>query len=228
MSLALIFRTRKKKTTTELPNANTESPSSLESVIKNRINSGTHRLNFEKVLTLPNFLSISRLVLLPLILFFIATAQNITALVFMFISWLTDALDGYIARKTNQVSDLGKILDHFVDKIWVGAILVTLVLMKNFPIWLAGLVIFRDILIVFGAAIVLQKRNVILSSSVLGKITGFFFAVIMVVYLLPNTILIKIKLQGILIYIIALLIFATFLNYAWVFIKVIRSNHQRA
>ncbi|MCX8015665.1 MAG: CDP-alcohol phosphatidyltransferase family protein [candidate division WOR-3 bacterium] len=183
--------------------------------------------NFDKVLTLPNFLSISRLVLLPLILFFIANQQTIPALVFMFASWLTDALDGYIARKTNQVSNLGKILDHFVDKIWVGTILVTLVLIKNFPIWLAGMVIFRDILIVFGAAFVLQKRKIILSSNILGKITGFFFAVIMVGYLLPDTIFgIKPKLQTALIYLVALLIIATFINYLAVFIKTIRASNR--
>jgi len=181
-----------------------------------------NKIEFSKVFNVPNLLSISRLVLLPLILFLIATNQNIPALVLMFISWVTDALDGYIARRTNQVTNLGKILDHFVDKIWVGTILVTLVLMKGLPVWLAGAVVVRDILIVVGSSLVLQKKNVIFSSNVLGKITGFFFAVLMVAYLLnfnhSN------QIRNVLLITVSILIIATFINYLIVFIKTIRKN----
>lgn len=178
-----------------------------------------------KVLTLPNFLSISRLLLLPLILFFIATKQNIIALFLMLISWLTDALDGYIARRTNQVTNLGKLLDHLVDKIWVGTILVTLVLVKDLPAWIAGAVIVRDLLIVIGSSLVIQKKKVIYSSNIIGKITGFFFAVLMVSYLLDfsHSRLIR----NSLLIIATSLILISFTNYVYIFIKTIRIPQQR-
>lgn len=181
-----------------------------------------NKIEFGKILNVPNLLSISRLVLLPLILFLIATHQYITALFFMIISWLTDALDGYIARKTNQVTNMGKILDHFVDKIWVGTILVTLVITRDLPWWIVGPVIFRDILIVVGSSVLIQKKNFIYSSHVLGKITGFFFAVLMVVYLLDFSHINLVR--NILLTIVGILIVVSFSYYVYRYIKAIRNN----
>ncbi len=175
-----------------------------------------------KVFNVPNFLSVSRLVLLPLILFLIATNQIIVALVFMVISWITDALDGYIARKTNQVTNIGKVLDHFVDKIWVGTILVTLVITRGLPWWIAGAVILRDILIVIGGSLAVHKRSVVYSSNILGKIAGFSFAVLMVTYLLDfNRSYI---IRNVLLITVTVLIVATFFKYLSVYIRTIRAN----
>ncbi|MCX7785642.1 MAG: CDP-alcohol phosphatidyltransferase family protein [candidate division WOR-3 bacterium] len=181
-----------------------------------------NRIEFGKVLTLPNFLSLSRLFLLPLILFFIATKEEIAGLVLMSISWLTDALDGYIARRTNQVTNLGKILDHLVDKIWVGVILVTLVVVKELPVWIAGAVIIRDLLIVIGASLIIQKKNQIFSSNIIGKITGFFFAILMVSYLLDFSH--SFVIRNTLLIVVAILIFASFVNYLYLFIKTLSTQ----
>jgi CDP-diacylglycerol--glycerol-3-phosphate 3-phosphatidyltransferase len=143
-----------------------------------------NRLELGKVITWPNFLSISRLFLLPLILLALATRQSITALILMVISWISDALDGYLARKLNLVSNIGKVLDHLVDKIWVGTILVTLVLVKGLPVYIATAVIIRDLLIVSGSSIIANKQKNIVSSNFMGKIAGFLFALLMVVYTL--------------------------------------------
>lgn len=143
-----------------------------------------NRLELGKVITWPNFLSISRLFLLPLILLALATRQSITALILMVISWISDALDGYLARKLNLVSNIGKVLDHLVDKIWVGTILVTLVLVKRLPVYIATAVIIRDLLIVSGSSLIANKQKNIISSNFMGKIAGFLFALLMVVYTL--------------------------------------------
>jgi CDP-diacylglycerol--glycerol-3-phosphate 3-phosphatidyltransferase len=176
-----------------------------------------------KILNIPNILSISRLVLLPLILFLIATKQYYTALVFMIISWITDAADGYIARKTNQVTNIGKVLDHFVDKIWIGTILVALVITRGLPWWIAGPVILRDILIVIGSVLIIQKRSYIYSSPILGKITGFFFAVMIVMYLLDFTHVDIVR--NILLAIVSILIIVSFAYYIYRYVKAIRNNH---
>jgi CDP-diacylglycerol--glycerol-3-phosphate 3-phosphatidyltransferase len=181
-----------------------------------------NKIELGKVLNLPNILSISRLVLLPLILFFIATKQTIVALVFMIISWITDALDGYIARRTNQVTNIGKVLDHFVDKIWVGTILVFLVITRDLPWWIAGGVILRDILIVIGSSLAIQKRSVVYSSNILGKVAGFSFAVLMVTYLLDFSH--SQIIRNALLIIVSVLILATFIKYLYVYIHTIKAN----
>jgi CDP-diacylglycerol--glycerol-3-phosphate 3-phosphatidyltransferase len=181
-----------------------------------------NKIELGKVFNIPNLLSISRLVLLPLILFLIATNQIIIALVFMIISWITDALDGYIARKTNQVTNVGKILDHFVDKIWVGTILVTLVVTRGLPWWIAGAVILRDILIVIGSSLAVHKRSVVYSSNILGKIAGFFFAVLMVSYLLDFNH--SHFIRNVLLITVTILIVTTFIKYLYVYFRTMRTD----
>jgi|UniRef100_A0A7C3UZM5 cardiolipin synthase len=136
-----------------------------------------------KFATIPNFLTLSRLFLLPLILFFLATQQIYSALILMFISWVSDALDGYLARRLNQVTPVGKILDHLVDKIWVSSVFVVLVMTKRLPLSIALAVIIRDLLIVLGGSI-LVRRGVIPYSNIFGKITGFLFALLILTYAL--------------------------------------------
>lgn len=181
-----------------------------------------NRLELGKVLTLPNFLSISRLFLLPLILLALATGQSITALILMLLSWLSDALDGYLARKMNLVSNLGRLLDHLVDKIWVGTILVTLALVKGLPVYIATAVIIRDLLIVIGGSWLANIRKNILSSNLMGKVAGFLFALIIVVY----TINIK-RLEFIKEYLLIAVLSAvvlSFINYIYIFFKAIHQT----
>lgn len=179
-----------------------------------------NRLELGKVLTLPNFLSISRLFLLPLILLALATKQSATALILMVLSWISDAMDGYLARKMNLVSNLGKLLDHLVDKIWVGTILVTLVLVKGLPVYIATAVIIRDLLIVFGSSFIANSQKNIVSSNFLGKVAGFLFALIIVVYTLDIKKFEFIKNYLLLAVLIAIILSS--INYSYIFIRTMR------
>jgi CDP-diacylglycerol--glycerol-3-phosphate 3-phosphatidyltransferase len=138
------------------------------------------------VTTIPNLLSISRLFLLPPILLLLQSRQPIPALGLMLISWLTDALDGYFARKLNQVTNLGRILDHLVDKIWVGAVLVMLAATRGLPRYIAAAVIGRDLLIAAGSLVIMNRRRHIVQSNIIGKATGTSFAILMLLYMIDN------------------------------------------
>src|SRR5881397_4436510 len=72
----------------------------------------------------------------------------------------TDWIDGYIARHTGQVSNLGKLLDPVADRLALTAALVTLVVRDAFPLWAALLVIVRDGLILVAGAILLFRSRV--------------------------------------------------------------------
>jgi CDP-diacylglycerol--glycerol-3-phosphate 3-phosphatidyltransferase len=85
------------------------------------------------------------------------------------IAGLTDGLDGYLARRMNKVSDLGKALDPIADKIFAATLIVLLILFREFPIWLAVVVVGRDLLILLAGLILLKNRKIVPSSNLTGK-----------------------------------------------------------
>ena len=143
-------------------------------------------LEVSRIVSIPNLLSVSRLLLLPVILLLLQARLNGPALTLMVFSWLSDALDGYLARRLHQVTSLGKILDHTVDKIWVGTVLVMLVATRGLPVYIAAAVIARDLIIVAGSFLILDLRRHVVSSNVVGKITGISFSVLMLLYVVDD------------------------------------------
>jgi len=170
-----------------------------------------------RIATVPNILSVSRVVLLPVVLLLLFKHQGTAAVGVMAVSWTTDALDGYLARKLNQVSNLGRVLDHLVDKVWVGSVLVTLAFTRGLPLYLAGAVILRDLLILAGSGVIMKARGSFVSSDVVGRITGFAFALLMVLYTLEVPALMKYRSAGN--YVVTVLVVVSFLNYATVFLR---------
>ena len=170
-----------------------------------------------RIVTAPNILSVSRIVLLPIVLLLLFKRQNAAAVGVMAVSWTTDALDGYIARKLNQVSNLGRVLDHLVDKVWVGSVLVTLVFIRNLPLFLAAAVILRDLLILAGSGVIMKRRGLFVQSDVVGKITGFAFALMIVFYTLEVPALMKYK--SAVDSIVTVLVVVSFLNYLTVYLR---------
>jgi cardiolipin synthase len=170
-----------------------------------------------RIVTAPNILSVSRIVLLPIVLLLLFKRQNAAAVAVMAVSWTTDALDGYLARKLGQVSNLGRVLDHLVDKVWVGSVLVTLVYIRNLPLFLAAAVILRDLLILAGSGVIMKARGLFVQSDVVGKITGFAFAMMIVFYTLEVPALMQYK--SAVDSIVTVLVVVSFLNYLAVFMR---------
>jgi CDP-diacylglycerol--glycerol-3-phosphate 3-phosphatidyltransferase len=135
----------------------------------------------------------------------------------MIVSWSTDALDGYLARKLNQVSNLGRVLDHLVDKVWVGSVLVTLVFIRGLPLFLAAAVILRDLLILAGSSVIMKAKGLFVQSDVVGKITGCAFALMMVFYTLEVPAVMKYK--SAVDSVVTVLVVVSFLNYLTVFLR---------
>lgn len=101
----------------------------------------------------PNLLSLSRVVLAPLIGWMILTSHPWAWTVFFWISW-TDALDGWLARKLNVSSRLGAYLDPLGDKVWVIVATLAWWKMGRIPDFLMGLILGRDLMILTGSAYV--------------------------------------------------------------------------
>ncbi|HEX5771473.1 MAG TPA: CDP-alcohol phosphatidyltransferase family protein [Nocardioidaceae bacterium] len=105
-------------------------------------------VNADRVLTLPNLISIVRLAGVPLFLWLVlGPEEDGWALAVLMASGITDWLDGYLARRLNQTSKLGQILDPVADRLYILAVVVGLAWRDIIPWWLAVLLPARDLLL---------------------------------------------------------------------------------
>jgi cardiolipin synthase (CMP-forming) len=123
------------------------------------------------MLNLPNCLTLIRILTIPIFLEFLAYHLYGEALAVFILGGVTDFLDGLIARKMKQQTALGAYLDPVADKLLVITSFVMLSVIEGIPMWLAVVVVVRDILIVIGYAIiyVLVDERLQVKPSRLGK-----------------------------------------------------------
>lgn len=131
----------------------------------------------EQWLTVPNILTLIRLLAIPVMCWFILQdGQSVTAFILFLAIWLTDLLDGFIARHFNQVTDVGKVLDPLVDKIFQLATGVTLWISGRLPLWVPILLFLNQFLLVLGG-IFLWKNGTCVKSAWYGKLTTVLLTV---------------------------------------------------
>jgi cardiolipin synthase len=103
----------------------------------------------DKIVTWPNLLSALRLLMVPLFLYFILVEENLLAFSLLAFSSFTDWLDGYLARKLNQMTRLGQLLDPAADRLFILASLLGLAITHKVPWWLVIVVVGRDVVLFF-------------------------------------------------------------------------------
>ncbi|HEX9298684.1 MAG TPA: CDP-alcohol phosphatidyltransferase family protein [Actinomycetota bacterium] len=127
-----------------------------------------------RVLTVPNGISAARIALIPVFVWLVLDHDTTTAGVVLFaIVVATDWVDGMIARRTGQVSDVGKILDPVADRLAIAAGLIALVIRGIFPLWAAAAILVRDLAVLLVAAVVLVRRDVRVEVRWIGKLATF-------------------------------------------------------
>ncbi|MEY3128865.1 MAG: hypothetical protein RL405_185, partial [Actinomycetota bacterium] len=99
--------------------------------------------------TVPNLLSLLRLLLVPVFLVLILNGFNFEAVIVLVVASITDYLDGYFARKLKQETRLGQLLDPAADRLYIFATLIGLGVVGYIPIWLPVVVIARDVILLF-------------------------------------------------------------------------------
>jgi cardiolipin synthase len=100
-----------------------------------------------RIWTIPNLLSLFRLLLIPVFLVLLVAGQYVWALVVLVVSSLTDFVDGYVARHFNQVSRVGQLLDPAADRLFIFSTLIGLAWTGFIPWWLAGVIFARELLL---------------------------------------------------------------------------------
>ncbi|CAB4631682.1 MAG: CDP-alcohol phosphatidyltransferase family protein [Actinobacteria bacterium] len=126
-----------------------------------------------EVLNIPNLLSFLRIILVPVFLWLLLEELFLAAIVVLAVAGLTDFLDGYLARKLNQTTKLGKMLDPVADRLYIFATLLALSATGYVPWWLAGLVILRDVLMLISLPILASVGYRSLPVHYLGKASTF-------------------------------------------------------
>jgi cardiolipin synthase len=129
-----------------------------------------------KILTIPNLISVVRLCLVPIFFVELLYGNNIAATVLFGVAAATDCLDGQVARRTNSVSRLGQMLDPAVDRVLMGFGVIGLLLVGRLPLWIVLVVLIRDIFLIAGAGFLLFKCKGRVAVIYAGKVaTTFLF-----------------------------------------------------
>ena len=102
-------------------------------------------------MNLANSLTLMRALLAPLMAYLLLGGQFVAALAVLAIAGLSDALDGYVARRFNQITRFGAFLDPFADKLLIVATVIPLACIGRLPLWLVLLIVGRDGVIIAGA-----------------------------------------------------------------------------
>jgi cardiolipin synthase (CMP-forming) len=123
-------------------------------------------------MTIPNLLTLSRILLTPLLMWFLINRRLNAALLVFFIAGMTDVLDGFIARLFHQNSKVGAILDPLADKFLLVSSFLILGHLELIPGWLVIIAVARDVVIVVGtSALFIFRFQVEVRPTVLGKLT---------------------------------------------------------
>jgi cardiolipin synthase len=123
--------------------------------------------------TVPNLLSLLRLALVPVFLILILNGRNFEAIIVLAVASITDYLDGYFARKLNQETRLGQLLDPAADRLYIFATLIGLAIVGYIPLWLTIVVIARDVILLFTYPILASRGYGPLPVHYLGKAGTF-------------------------------------------------------
>ncbi|MGB7998688.1 MAG: CDP-diacylglycerol--glycerol-3-phosphate 3-phosphatidyltransferase [Anaerobacillus sp.] len=151
-------------------------------------------------MNLPNKITVSRIFLIPVFLIFLLAplpfgeteiagtvllnSQLIATAIFIFAS-VTDWIDGYIARKHNLVTNLGKFLDPLADKLLVTSAFVSLVELGGAPAWLVVLILSREFAVT-GLRLVASAEGEVLAASNLGKLKTWIQIIAIIALLIEN------------------------------------------
>ncbi len=172
--------------------------------------------------TIPNILSLIRLVLIPVfaVLYLKSDTQPVLvywALGALLVSGLTDLFDGMIARRFNQISVSGKLLDPLADKLTQITVLICVTIQHNELLPLAVICLIKEMLQVIGGWILLFKKDIIRGSRWFGKFsTALFYAVMLAIVFwktMPHAVLIT------LIILVAVSMLFSFFSYMVVFFR---------
>ena len=144
-----------------------------------------------KIFTISNVITLLRIFMIPAVVILMFSSYNIeingesvfvsgryfSAFILFVLASISDGLDGWIARKTNTCSKLGKLLDPIADRCLIIACVISLSVLNRLPWWITFLVLLRDISFMIGGAYLLKIKKTSVDVIMLGKVATTFMYV---------------------------------------------------
>lgn len=115
--------------------------------------------------------------------------KNNLIIILVLCMYLSDLLDGFLARRLNEVSELGKIIDPLADKISVVVISLILLFLKKIPFWFVAVIVLRDIIIFSFGLYLNSKKDLRLMSNYPGKLAVFSIGLILLFAIINSPVL---------------------------------------
>lgn len=146
-------------------------------------------MDWFKKMNLPNKLTVLRVLAIPLFLFFLYVTKGVfrfLPLIIFIAAAVTDAIDGYIARRDNLVTDFGKFMDPLADKLLTASAFIAFVEIGYMSAWVVVLIISREFL-VSGFRTLAASKGVTIAANPWGKIKTVFQMILIVVVLFNYT-----------------------------------------
>ena len=136
---------------------------------------GFMKLKF--VPNVPNILTLIRFLAIPALALLIYAGDDCNLAAFFLFAgiWLTDMLDGFIARRFNQITEFGKLFDPLVDKLFQLTTAVMMSVVGKLPIWVPLIIFFKELLMVAGSALLLKKKSTVVFAQWYGKVGTVLF-----------------------------------------------------
>lgn len=155
---------------------------------------------------LPNYLTILRLIFVPIIFTLILTEHYFSAVVLFSFANITDVLDGKIARKYNLITDWGKLMDPLADKITQISTLSALIIKGIIPFWILLVLTTKELIMIITGFVLYKRKIVTVQSKWYGKAATILFFVAIAFSLISK---IFVKLSGVTIYLFYIALFMT-------------------
>ena len=144
------------------------------------------KLSRDQILTLPNGLTIVRVLVIPIIILMLFYSENhpfFTAVLF-FLAAVTDTFDGYFARRRKTVTTLGKFLDPLADKLLIVTALIALIPAREIPVWMVVVIVGREIAVT-GLRGIAVSQGIVIAAGKAGKYKTVF-EVVAISFLILN------------------------------------------
>lgn len=180
------------------------------------------KLKKEDILTIPNFLSFFRILLIPVVVLLYAKEHYYIAVCVIFLSGLTDIADGKIARKYNMISDFGKFIDPVADKLTQAAMILCLISQYSGMLALIILMCLKEGFLFLCSYIAFKKTGVVNSSKWYGKVTtAILYGAMIILFLMPE---IPLVLANTMIWICGIVISMSLILYCRLFYQTVTSK----
>ena len=137
-------------------------------------------------MNLPNILTVIRLCLIPVFVAVFPYSHPLAAGIYA-VAFVTDMADGYIARKYDLITTLGKVLDPFADKLFTFVVIICVTVDGIIPLWVVVVFFCKEALMALGGLVFYRRERDMISSNWWGKLaTGAFFIVLALLMLFPD------------------------------------------